>query len=123
MLQSRSIVHSCGNSGWLILRLFVIYNSGQGLRGRVSFITCGSVRKRRFRNPNSKRHQIMHKAHNCLLLSRKESVHPDGQFTSCRLNKAAAFTQRIRRSRLRIRGAVMLGARRAKYLKLASNIV
>ncbi len=83
----------------------------------------GSIRHRKFINPEKKRHQLAHKAYACILTGCNPSSWPDGQFIKARTNRAAAFTQRIRRSRLRITIPIFKTTKRSKYLKLARWVI
>ena len=103
--------------------MFTIYNSGHKKRGHPSFLFVGSIRRRRFINPDKKRHQLAHKAYACILTGCAPSVWPDGQVVKAHTNRAAAFTQRIRRSRLRITVPIFKTTKRIKYLKLAHWII
>lgn len=123
MLQSRSILHRCDNSRWLKLRLFQIYRHGFKNQGQASFLGFGSIRKRKWRNPNKKRKQVAQTAFNCILLTRYAVRWPDGQSVKAGANKGAAFTRRIRRSRLKIRTAIFYSAKRKKYLQVARVLV
>lgn len=123
MLQKQSILLRCDNSRWLRLKIFHIYKHGAGLCGRVSFFSVAAIKKRRYINPNKKRRQIAHKAFNCILVTRARTLWTDGQVVTAKYNRAAAFTRRIRRSRMKIRSTIFYNTRRRKYLQLARALV
>lgn len=123
MIQPETRVTRSSNSAWILLKIFHVYNSGLRHRGHASFIALGAIKKRQYIDPNKRRHQIARTAYNCITSTIQPNRWLDGQIMRAKYNKSATITQRIRRSRLKMRNLIFFNTRRPKYLKHAPTFI
>lgn len=119
----QSVIYRGDNSRWLKLKIFHVYRHGGGTKGRESYFTLAAIRKRRYISPNKKRNQVARKAFNCIIIATTHAPWTDGQYARSSISRAAAFTRRIRRSRMKIKSVVYYTTRRRKYVQLARTLV